>query len=537
MAAINLAPPIRAGLAAIVVVLLVCLLADTSEARPRCHGHKADIVGGHGANRLHGTPRPDVIVGGAGPDRIDGARGFDLICAGPGADTVLGENGGDTVFGGTGDDRLYGGLQDDTLSGEGGADLLIGGPAFNTLRGGPGDDYVRDGPTVNGGAGSDWISFADETRWLEYGLGSLYHRPDQRNLENVVGTRFRDVIYGLGSTGSVRGLGAFAFSVFPEYNHDDCHDFAHIDCGGQWPANKPIVLLDAAQPDPGVVVVGGPEDDELAISRSDVGVRVDSAGPIAASPECRGGGTQSVICRVPGQLGYVTTMTFEGNDKVTVEGNLGDTVTVSVDGGTGADVLRGGGGDETLYSGIDWPSTIPGPDGQSVRTDDVISGGGGDDSLMGGAIGPDRLFGGAGTDQLATESPCAGGVLDGGPGRADIANFVLAYKVRARLGGVAMPVHPRLLAFCTGPIRLDRSTEFLEGGGSKDILIGDGRSNFIAGHEGDDVIKGMGGNDNLAGEDGYDKLIGGGGSDHLDCGPGGGVARRDAKDPKPRGCH
>ena len=47
----------------------------------------------------------------------------------------------------------------------------------------------------------------------------------------------------------------------------------------------------------------------------------------------------------------------------------------------------------------------------------------------------------------------------------------------------------------------------------------------------------LGGNDNLVGEGGRDRLIGGGGSDHLDRGPGGEVARRDAKDPRPRGCH
>lgn len=527
-----------AGLAAIVGLLFAWLHADTSEARPHCHGHRATIVGGAGANRLHGTDGPDVIAGGGGRDRIDGRRGFDLICGGSGGDVILGGAGGDSVFGGSGDDRLYGGLQDDKLVGGSGDDLMIGGEAPNTLIGGPGDDYFRDGFNVNGGPGSDWVSYATSTFHLNDTGFSSGIRSNHRRLsvENVVGTRSRDVIYaGTAGTGTVRGLGSQLSPRSPEFA-DECYGFAVTECEGPYGVvDQPIVLLDPVPPDPGLTVIGGPGDDRYSISKIPDGIRVDGPSGVAAGSGCEGLSGGTVMCRIRGRLGYVLALGMEGDDTISIEGGLSPTTSVVMDGGSGGDTLRGGAEDDQLDAGFsDFPSDPSAPDPPSP---DTLIGGGGDDALRAGFKGPDRLYGGPGTDQLATEHPCTGGVFDGGAGGADIANFVSAGPVRARLGGVAVP---RLHVFpgeCTGPIWLAPSTEFLEGSANDDVLIGDGRSNFIAGHEGDDVIKGMGGNDNLVGEGGHDRLVGGAGSDRLDCGAGGGVARRDAKDPRPRGCH
>jgi Ca2+-binding RTX toxin-like protein len=527
---------------ALLAALLLALLAGSSEAKPRCHGHKANIVGGRGANHLRGTPGPDVIVGGAGRDRIDSARGFDLVCGGSGADAILGGAGGDTLIGGSGDDSLYGGLQDDKLIGASGDDLLIGGEAPDTLLGGRGDDFSRDGFNVNGGPGSDWISFAIRTLHLnQYGLGlGTGDNPHELNLENVVGTRFTDVIYARHAGASVRGLGSLGEPDNPE-TVDECYGFAVTQCEGPYaPIGQPIVLMDPVPPDPGLTVMGGPGDDRYSISMTADGIRVVGPPNVMAGSGCVVSGGGIVSCRLRGRLGYVFALGMEGDDNISIEGRLSPTTSVIMDGGGGGDTLRGGPEDDQFDAGFEDYVQDIGPNGTSERlvpSQDTLIGGGGDDALSAGYMGPDRLYGGPGTDQLATWSACVGGVFDGGPGGADIANFVSAGEVRARLGGVATPLHQRPWDPCTGPIRLDRSTEFLEGGAYEDVLIGDGRSNFIAGHEGDDVIKGMGGNDNLVGEGGHDRLIGGGGSDHLDCGADGGVARRDGKDPRPRGCH
>jgi hypothetical protein len=89
--------------------------------QPRC-----TIRGGVRADRLLGTPGPDVICGFAGNDRIL-ARG--------GNDVVLGGDGNDTIVGGDGRDRLLGGRGDDTIDARGhDRDALDGGPGRDRLR-------------------------------------------------------------------------------------------------------------------------------------------------------------------------------------------------------------------------------------------------------------------------------------------------------------------------------------------------------------------------------------------------------------------
>ncbi|GAB3036872.1 hypothetical protein GCM10011376_32250 [Nocardioides flavus (ex Wang et al. 2016)] len=68
-------------------------------AAPACGGLKATIVGNDRANTITGTPQRDVIVARSGNDRIRGLGGNDVICGGDGADTILGGDGNDRLFG------------------------------------------------------------------------------------------------------------------------------------------------------------------------------------------------------------------------------------------------------------------------------------------------------------------------------------------------------------------------------------------------------------------------------------------------------
>jgi Ca2+-binding RTX toxin-like protein len=548
------------GSLALLTVLCIQLeVARDAAARPGCLGHKGTVIGSNGSNHLHGTRGPDVIVGRGGNDRISGDGGRDLICSGPGNDVIFGGNsadrilgsqgqdlilggpGADTVNGGAGNDRINGGQQDDKLIGAGDDDVLLGAEAFNTLRGGPGNDVTRDGFTVDGGPGSDWISFATATHALgHFGLTpGTQDNIRKRNIENVIGTRLADTILGgpAAASGTVRGLG---YPAHPQFDQPDkCFDFAVIDCGGPYgPRDQPIVLVDTFAPDPGVTVIGGPAADHYSVSRTASGVRVVSPTAFSVGPGCSRENASVVSCAVPSHLGYLFALGMDGDDEISIDGSLGAGTSIEIDAGGGSDTVRGGPGDEDVYAGEE--ETPPNPVGPNsvLPSVDTLVGGGGDDALKTGLAGPDRVYGGAGADQLESSNPCGGGLLNGGPGRADIADFVSAGGVRAHLGGVARQFPPTPGNGPCAPMRVARDIELMEGGMVADILIGDAGSNaLIVGHEGDDLIKGLGGNDHLSGEQGDDTLVGGGGSDILDCGAGGGRARRDAADPPPRHCH
>lgn len=92
----------------------------------------------------------------SGSDRVDNGDGLsgpgfndDVIDAGAGNDTVLAGLGDDSVLGGAGADSLSGESGNDTLLGQGGNDTLIGGAGDDSLEGGTGNDVLYgDGGTA-----------------------------------------------------------------------------------------------------------------------------------------------------------------------------------------------------------------------------------------------------------------------------------------------------------------------------------------------------------------------------------------------------
>ncbi|MBC7180733.1 MAG: type I secretion protein, partial [Roseovarius sp.] len=119
---------------------------------------------------VEGTGGADLINGGFtesvanGSDRVDNNDGVgggndDVILAGGGNDTVLAGLGNDSVEGGTGADSLSGESGNDTLLGQGGTDTLIGGAGDDSLEGGAGNDVLYG----DGGPAERW-SFEVYTR-------------------------------------------------------------------------------------------------------------------------------------------------------------------------------------------------------------------------------------------------------------------------------------------------------------------------------------------------------------------------------------
>ncbi|SMF49794.1 Hemolysin-type calcium-binding repeat-containing protein [Azospirillum oryzae] len=102
-----------------------------------------------------------------------------------GNDSLEGGDGNDTIVGGAGNDTLFGGAGDDSLDGGADNDLLAGGL---------GND------TIDGGTGNDTVTYADSATSvnanLATGVGTGEGNDVLRNLENVTGSAFNDVITG-----------------------------------------------------------------------------------------------------------------------------------------------------------------------------------------------------------------------------------------------------------------------------------------------------------------------------------------------------
>ncbi|WP_375553091.1 Hint domain-containing protein [Roseovarius mucosus] len=115
------------------------------------------VVDGTGGNDLINGSYIEPIANGS--DRVDNGDGVsgpgfndDVINAGAGNDTVLAGLGNNSVLGGTGADSLSGESGNDTLLGQGGNDTLIGGNGDDSLEGGAGNDVLYG----DGGTATRW---------------------------------------------------------------------------------------------------------------------------------------------------------------------------------------------------------------------------------------------------------------------------------------------------------------------------------------------------------------------------------------------
>ncbi len=290
-----------------------------------------------------------------------------------------------------------------------------------------------------------------------------------------------------------------------------------------------------------------------------------SAGPDAPAPQTAAGGAPVEVSAlaVPG----------EPADPAPGEPDLG-TVGLHVQGGAGADVLRGsegndqlagGAGDDRLLGGAG-DDRLEGGDGSDELRgeagadrlsggpgDDVLQGGTGNDLLSGGS-GNDHLVGGEGRDALSGgpgDDLLEGGPgldrLDGGPGD-DILSIDQVGDVALDSGGGSDTLRVEAdfagsLASVRADLAPDGAATFVVGGGLGDPLpdgvapyrqqvgngiehvelrgdaghdlVGDGLDNHLTGNAGDNAIWGGEGDDLIHGGGGDDLLFGGDGDDLL----------------------
>lgn len=122
-------------------------------------GTAADtVIGGPGADTLHGWTGADRIWGGGGEDHIWGWTGANEIHGGPAKDTIWGGTSVDRIYGDAGRDEIFGDAGNDRIYGGADRDWLLGEDGNDTVYGEAGDDYLRgdyDNDTLYGGDGVD----------------------------------------------------------------------------------------------------------------------------------------------------------------------------------------------------------------------------------------------------------------------------------------------------------------------------------------------------------------------------------------------
>ncbi len=156
--------------------------------------------------RVIGSDHNDTIIGSNGTDYLYGMDGNDDVRAAYGNDTLDGGAGNDTLWGATGANLVLGGDGDDKLYGQGGNDTLVGGAGADLLDGGTGNDtadYSAGDAAVNidlrrTGAQSGGDAQGDILTGIENVIGSDHN-------DTIIGSNGTNYLYGMDGNDDVRG--------------------------------------------------------------------------------------------------------------------------------------------------------------------------------------------------------------------------------------------------------------------------------------------------------------------------------------------
>lgn len=155
------------------------------------------ITGGNGNNNLNGDDGDDTLTAGTGADVINGGLGNDSISAGGGTNTINGDDGNDTITSGGGGDIIHGndgndsidaGSGNNRINGDDGDDSITSsGAGTDIIDGGFGDDILHgdlNNDTLTGGIGNDFLDGGGGTDRLLGGTGNDIYGVD--NVGDVI---------------------------------------------------------------------------------------------------------------------------------------------------------------------------------------------------------------------------------------------------------------------------------------------------------------------------------------------------------------
>ncbi|AOO66352.1 beta strand repeat-containing protein [Sulfurospirillum halorespirans] len=511
----------------------------------------------------------DVTAGETSKDIADSLSGIEYVIGSKYDDTIRGDNEANKLSGGEGND---------TLEGRGGTDWLDGGAGNDWLIGST-DDYM-----IDGGDNTDTIDFSNNSNGITITLnnsangslgniGSTTATTIIKNVENVAGTQYKDIINGDNSDNLL--IGGYNHSAAAVTANDDTiNGGAGADTiVGDMQVDSVIVGALYGGDD---VLQGGSENDKIygdsapVSSKTVVEVSADQsvefirnidtnatlATIYGGNDTLQGGAGDDYI---NGGSGYDTvdfssstskvyvnlnlnSAVGEGSDQIynveniigsSSSSSLGDTLVGNalantIVGSLGGDTLSGLDGNDTLDGrvGSDWvdysyASSVTvnlANESGSVSisdTDRLISienviGSSGNDTLSGSQGVVNTLLGKGGNDLFYGYFD--GDTFDGGSGIDTIDYVNISAKINVTLDGSSNSSDKLI------------DIENIYASSNKDTLVGNSDANILDGRGDADTLNGMAGDDTLYGGDGNDTLIGGLGADLLDGGAGSDMA-------------
>jgi Ca2+-binding RTX toxin-like protein len=307
----------------------------------------------------NGPMPPGNLLGGDGDDVLTGSAADDLLDGGPGNDTLIGRGGNDVLIGGPGND------------------ILIGGPGEDQIVGGEGDDQIIWNP----GDGSDVVEGGDGTDTLVFNGSNIGENVDlspngqrlrfSRNIANV--------------TMDCNGIERVIFHALSGADQVVVNDLT-----GTQVSNVVVDLsssLGAGDGAADTVIVNGTEtNDVITVTGSTNGVDV-----LGLSASVR------ILGSEPG-LDSLVVNALGGDDRVDASALQANTIELTLNGGSGNDLLIGSEGDDVLIGG---------------QGNDVMFGGPGDDTFVWSpGDGSDVIEGQAGQDTLIFNGANIGEVID-----------------------------------------------------------------------------------------------------------------------------
>ena len=232
---------------------------------------------------------------------------------------VIGSKYDDTIRGDSGNNKLMGGEGNDTLEGRGGADWLDGGAGNDWLIGST-NDYM-----IDGGDNNDTVDFSSNSNGIEVTLnnsangtikniGAAAATTIIKNVENVAGTQYKDIMTGDNSNNLLIG----------GYDHA-------------------AVAVTAADD----TISGGAGADTIV---GDVMIDSVIAGDIYAGSDVLTGGSENdIIYGDSAPIRSTSTITVTADQSVEYVIDTIDGLLATVHGGN--DTLQGGAGDDYLNGG------------------------------------------------------------------------------------------------------------------------------------------------------------------------------------------
>lgn len=450
------------------------------------------VQDGVGALLTSGHDEDEVQIGSPiEGNELNGGAGNDLLINGDGGGTLNGGEGHDSLLGGAGADTLYGGVaegpninDDDYLIGGGGNDTLIGGRGRDELRGGAGDDHYN----FFRGDGVDLIVDSD-------GIGGIYFEGALLSIQKRIAQntwQSADAQLTIERRAIAGSPGVFDLTIRSAGN-------ANIIMIQGWQPGQlglqlndtpidPIVVVPSAHTIYGDFEIKDSDTDEPGVQPEfdDLGNRVTTGEAAPIQDELSGSGDADTIV-----------------------------------GGAEGDILRGRGGNDTIFADVvvdinaaieagrtgDGASDLLFMSGQAG--DEILSGNGGDDKLVGtsrsdvlsGGAGDDLLVGGTGDDFLAGDADLNVSTTDWSFNWT----FVESHGVNDSYDYNLYGDNASIVMMPAGS-----GNDVIHAGGGDDVAVGGNGDDVISGEDGDDKVWGGGGVDTIFGDEGDDFLSGDG---------------------------